>query len=195
MRDLRRLDKGFATLNGQRVFVPWFGTPRIVPSAADEIAVVKRRYRAHVVMAIVFIPSLMLGLWSGDPLGFSGVAAALSLVFGGGALFEHRRVRTWPAGAWGYFANSQFMIGYYRALPLAHRLNVLGWSVGLCLLFWPVLLISVGLTTAEYGSWMILLRFAILVLGPGLLFLFFLRTALVALFSLLPLHLVRRAEL
>ena len=123
MRDLRRLDKGFVTLEGKRLFVPWIGTPRIVPTAADEKAVVKARYWAHLVMAIVFFPSLMLGLWLGDPIGFSGVAVALSLVFGIGSFFEGRRARKWPPLATGISANARCMLGYFRSLPFMHRVR------------------------------------------------------------------------
>lgn len=191
MRDLRRLDKGFVTLEGQRIFVPWFGTPRIVPSAADEVAVVKARYWAHLVMAIVFFPALMLGLSLGDPIGFSGVAAAISLVFGAGSVFEGRRARAWPRFGSGVFANTRCMLGYFRSLPFMHRVNTFGWNAFAVLLGWPVLLIAIASTNASLGTAMFAVNLSVLVIGPLLLTLFFLRNAILAMFSLLPMASLR----
>lgn len=137
MGDHDRLDKGFVNWQGARVFAPWFGPLRTVPSAEDEVGIVKLRERAHLVMAIGFLPVLALlavAAWLLRPvLGHIPpgdhtvliVMLCLVAVFGPYWRIERKRTQQWPA----FPANRHvFLTNYYRGLSRGERLSALGWS-------------------------------------------------------------------
>ena len=51
MRDFERLDKGFVNWQGQRLFVPMVGGPRIVPTAESEVRVLTLKFRMYGTLA------------------------------------------------------------------------------------------------------------------------------------------------
>jgi hypothetical protein len=182
-----RLDKGFVTRAGRRIFVPWFGAPRVVPTSNDEVRILKLKFRMHFVMAaalicaaliallIVFLLGAQQGTVATSPQGKStGVevvvsfALAISVVFGCGALLEYRHYRTWPRLFNASFAHERFMLAYFQGLPIWARVGALGWSVPGLILCLPAL----GQMMAQQGAFddhWFLLKLAVALLGPGLL--------------------------
>jgi hypothetical protein len=137
MGDLNRLSKGFVNWQGERVFVPWLGSLRIVPSAQDEVRILKLRYRAHIVMAIGFVPILLLvgivfGLLAaafGPPaVGDHSVLAVMVcivIVFGLCGRIERKLIDAWPILP---TSRRAFLLDYYCALPTRERLEALVWN-------------------------------------------------------------------
>ncbi len=94
MSEFARLKNGFVNWQGQRVFVPWFGAPRIVPSAADETRVLKLRLidrlRPHPVSGALLLRSC--GGWAAlEELARSSSARPRGLVLFALAVFLERR--------------------------------------------------------------------------------------------------------
>jgi hypothetical protein len=193
MSDYTRLNKGFVNWQGQRVFVPWFGAPRIAPSVGEELGLLKARYRAHIWMAVAFVPSIVVGVWFGDVDGFTGVTVGVSVVFGIYWAFERRRIRTWPIFDRSRFAGVRFMLFHLRTRPMVERLNALTWS-GLGLLLCAPILANWILVAAADGDVWFPLRLAFVVLGPGLLTLLTARHTAIALLSLIPVSRKRLAQ-
>lgn len=186
MSDYTRLDKGFVNWHGQRVFVPWFGVPRIVPTTDAEVRVLKIRFRLDIAIAMAIIPVCAAGIWLGNPWGFVGAVLAVSIVVGSGVLLQHRHVRQWPRLLTVKFARLRFMLGYFRSLRAMERVNAIGWG-GLGLLYsLPLFLLTIEkLIEAPGDSWFVV-RLAVALLGPGLWTYLAARHAMLALLSLLP---------
>jgi fatty acid desaturase len=126
-----RLSKGFVNWQGQRVFVPWFGAPRIVPTTDSEVRVLKVRFRLDIAIAMAIIPFCAIGVWLGNPWGFVAAVLAVSIVVGSGVLLQHRHVRQWPRLMTVKFARLRFMLGYFRSLRIMERVNAsagAGWD-------------------------------------------------------------------
>lgn len=182
-----RLDKGFVTWQDRRVFVPWFGTPRIVPTAADEVRVVKLKFRMDIGIAMAVIPFGAMSIWLGSPWGFAVAALGVALIFAAGVLAQHSHVREWPRLTTAKFARHRFMLGYFRSLRLMEGVNALGWAT-LGLYFSLTLLVPAILALIEKpGDAWLTARLAALSLGPGLWTFLAGRHAMLALLSLLPL--------
>jgi hypothetical protein len=185
MSEFARLSKGFVNWRGQRVFAPFLGAPRITPSTAEEQSLLKARYRAHIWMALAFVPSIAIGVWFGDIDGFTGLAVGVSVVFGIYWAFERRRIRTWPILDQSRFSGVRFMLFYLRARPLIERCNTLTWS-GLGLLLCAPILARWIVIAVDNVDTLFPLRLAFIVIGPGLLTLLTARHTAVALLSLIP---------
>jgi hypothetical protein len=123
-----RLDRGFITWQGRRVFVPWLGAPRIVPSAEDEVRVLKIRFRLDWVLAVTVVPFLVAGAWIANGATLLALISGLLAVFGAGFLIERRRIRAWPRLINARFARTLFLRHYFRGLPLGERVSALCWS-------------------------------------------------------------------
>src|SRR5262245_31701259 len=99
---VNKVDKGFVSWQGERLFVPWFGPIRIVPSAESEVSILKLRERAHGAMALAFLPLFFVGLglavWTGIGTDHSVLTVMIGLVaiFGVCGLIERKRTRDWP---------------------------------------------------------------------------------------------------
>lgn len=178
---------------GQRIFAPYLGAPRTAPSIGEELGLLKARYRAHIWMALAFVPSIAVGVWFGDIDGFTGITVGVSLVFGIYCAFERRRIRTWPILDRSRFAGVRFMLFHLRSRPMLERLNALTWS-GLGLLLCAPILAKWILIAAEGVDVWSPLRLAFIVLGPGLLTLLTARHTAIALLSLTPVSRKRLAQ-
>ena len=185
MSEYTRLNKGFVNWHGQRVFVPYVGAPRIAPSIGEELGLLKARYRAHIWMALAFVPSIVVGVWFGDIDGFTGITVGVSVVFGIYWAFERRRIRTWPIFDRSRFAGVRFMLFYLRTRSMVERLNALTWSGLGLLLCAPILAKWIFVAADGVDAWAPL-RLAFIVLGPGLLTLLTARHTAIALLSLIP---------
>jgi len=129
MSEYDRLSKGFVNWQGQRVFVPWFGAPRIVPSAAAERRVLKLRFAVEPVVAVLLVLFLVIARWldEADVVAALEVAMATGLgVFGFAALVEQRWTRQWSHQTAARFSRSRFMLSYFRSLPVLDRIIGLG---------------------------------------------------------------------
>lgn len=193
MSDYTRLNKGFVNWQGQRVFAPYLGVPRIAPSIGEELGLLKARYRAHIWMALAFVPSIVVGVWFGDIDGFTGITVGVSVVFGIYWAFERRRIRTWPTFDRSQFAGVRFMLFYLRSRSMVERLNALTWSGFGLLLCAPILAKWILVAAEDVDVWSPL-RLAFIVLGPGLLTLLTARHTAIALLSLIPVSRKRLAE-
>jgi hypothetical protein len=193
MSDYTRLNKGFVNWQGQRIFVPYLGAPRIASSIGEELGLLKARYRAHIWMALAFVPSIVVGVWFGDIDGFTGITVGLSVVFGICWAFERRRIRTWPIFDRSRFAGVRFTLFYLRSQSVVARLNALTWS-GLGLLLCAPILVKWILVVADGVDTWSPLRLAFIVLGPGLLTLLTARHTAIALLSLIPVSRKRLAQ-
>jgi hypothetical protein len=194
MSDFARLNKGFVNWQGQRVFVPCFGAPRIVQSAQSEIRALNVRFYAHIAMAIAFLPLLVVAGWIG---GFHvsldltsaiifGLLFALSITFGIAWTIERWIIRNWPFLTTSRFSRSQFMIGYLRSRSLLMRADELLW--GLAASFFCVgNLLTMVLRVSEnlVDAWLPL-RLVGILLGTGLVSFLSARQAVLALLSLIP---------
>jgi hypothetical protein len=182
-----RLDKGFVTWQGRRVFVPWFGAPRIVPTAPDEVRVVKLKFRMDTGIAMAAIPFGALSIWLGTPWGFAFAVLGVVLVLAASVLAQRRHVGEWPPLMTASFARHRFMLGYFRSLRFMERVNALGWA-GLGIYFSLTLLVPAILALLKTsGDGWLMARLAALSLGPGLWAFLAGRHAMLALLSLLPL--------
>ena len=193
MSEYTRLNKGFVNWQGQRIFMPYLGAPRIASSIGEELGLLKARYRAHIWMALAFVPSIVVGVWFGDIDGFTGITVGISVVFGIYWAFERRRIRTWPIFDRSRFAGVRVMLFHLRARPMVERLNALTWS-GLGLLLCAPILVKWILVAAEGDIVWFPLRLAFIVIGPGLLTLLTARHTAIALASLIPVSRKRLAE-
>ena len=194
MGDYTRLNKGFVNWQGRRVFVPYLGAPRIASSVADELNLLKARYRAHIWMALAFVPSIVVGVWFGDIDGFTGITVGISVVFGIYWAFERRRIRTWPIFDRSRFAGVRFMLFYLRSQSVVARLNALTWSGLGLLLCGPILAKWILVAAAGVDTAWFPLRLAFIVLGPGLLTVLTARHTAIALLSLIPTSRKRLAQ-
>jgi hypothetical protein len=199
-----RLDKGFVNWQGQRVFVPMFGAPRLVPTARDEVRVVKLKFRTHLVMAATFIVPILLLIGLGalvdgagsassdapgtpDAEGTDVVALIVCMVFGVGAILERRHWRSWPRLDLRSFARTRFLWAYFRGQPVKERMLELGLS-GLALLFLLGTFREVidSIEGADPAWWLFRVGVALLALG-GFGFLV-VRHASMILASFAPMH-------
>lgn len=194
MSEFARLDWSFVNWQGQRILVPWFGAPRISPSTEDELRVLKARYRAHIWMALAFVPSMAVGVWLGDLEGFSGIMVGISMVFGIYWAIERRQTRLWPMIDGSRFARDRFLLAYLRSRPIGERLKELTWS-GLGLLICAPMLVAWSVTAVESVeiAWFPL-KLAFVMIGPGLLTFLTVRHAAIVLRSLVPDMRKRSAE-
>jgi hypothetical protein len=189
-----RLSKGFVNWQGQRVFVPWFGAPRIVPTTDSEVRVLKVRFRLDIAIAMAIIPFCAIGVWLGNPWGFVAAVLAVSIVVGSGVLLQHRHVRQWPRLMMVKFARLRFMLGYFRSLRIMERVNAIGWG-GLGLLYGlPLFLLTIEKLIETPGDGWFVARLAVALLGPGLWTFLAARHATLALLSLLPERRTRPVE-
>jgi hypothetical protein len=182
-----RLDRGFVTWQGRRVFVPWFGPPRLVESAEDEVRVLKNRLRLDWIVAVTVVPFLAAGAWIISRESLLALVLGLWVAFGVGALIEGRRIRDWPRLTSARLSRNVFLWNYFRRLPLGERLGTLWWSglgAGVCL-SWLWDLLSPLSLAANAEGWSIILFGGIFlsVLMPALLAL---RQAAIVLLALLP---------
>jgi hypothetical protein len=184
MSEFARLNRGFVNWRGHRVFVPWFGAPRIVPSATDETRILKLRFSMD--FAPILVVALFLAIaWWIDGVERWVVIAVLALGLGlfGLALFlEQRWVSHWPQLAVVPFSRARFMVSYYRSLPVGDRVWELALGVG------GVALASRAfdmefLARLEPTDWLVAMPS---LAGAGLLMLLVSRHAAVTLVSLLP---------
>jgi hypothetical protein len=196
-----RLDKGFVTWNGHRVFVPMFGAPRLVPMAQDEVHVVKLKFRMHLVMAAIFIVPILLLIgiralvngavdtYKDAPIldGEQGdlLALVVCLVFGIGAALERRHWRAWPPLDPQGFSRARFLQAYFRGQTLSDRMLELGLS-GLALFYLlPRFREVIESIEASDPAWW-LVHFGAAVLGLGGLSFLVLRHASIILASFVP---------
>lgn len=186
MSEYTRLNKGFVNWQAQRIFVPYLGAPRIAPTLGEELGLLKARYRAHIWMALAFVPSIAVGVWFGDIDGFTGITVGVSVVFGIYWAFERRRIRTWQIFDRSQFAGVRFMLFHLRTRPMVERLNALTWSGLGLLLCAPILAKWVLVAASGVDAAWFPLRLAFIVLGPALLTLLTARHAAIALLSLIP---------
>jgi hypothetical protein len=145
-----RLDKGFVTWNGQRVFVPMFGAPRLVPSELDEVRVVKLKFRMDLVVAAIFIVPILLligiralvdgaGDASNDAPVLGGekgdlLALVVWLVLGIRAVLERRHWRVWPPLDPQGFSRTRLLRAFFHSQTVNDRTLKLALS-GLALFF------------------------------------------------------------
>lgn len=132
MSEFAHLKNGFVNWQGQRVFVPWFGAPRIVPSAADERRVLKLRLAIDYAPIVCVVLFIAIAWWAGG-LGrlVEETVAALCLgLFALALLLERRWSSHWPHQSAIPFSRSRFMVGYYRTRPFGDRVWEFGWGVG-----------------------------------------------------------------
>lgn len=185
MSEFGRLKNGFVNWEGQRVFIPWVGAPRIVPSTADETRVLKLR------LTIDYAPIVCVALfvaiaWWRDGLGRSVEEAVLALclgLFGFAVFLEQRWSSRWSRQSAAPLSRMRFMLSYCRSLSIGDRLWEAGWGVGGMILifrvfdleFWASLDPRNGSLAAMLG-----------VAGVGLLVFFVFRHTIVSLVSLLP---------
>ncbi len=186
-----RLDKGFVTWDGQRIFVPWFGAPRIVPTAGDEVRVVKLKFRMDIGIAMAIIPFGFMSIWLGNPWGFVFAALGIVLVLATGVLSQRRQVREWPRLTTARFAHPRFMFSYFRSLRIMERVNALGWAALGLYFSVPFLVLAIVTLIETFGDGWLVARLAVILLGPGLWTFLAGRYAMLALLSLLPLASLR----
>ncbi len=194
MSDYTRLNKGFVNWEGQRVFVPWFGAPRIVQSAQNEIRVLKVRFYAHVAMAIAFLPLLVIAGWIGGfhvfldlTSGvFFGLLFALTITFGIGWAIERWNTRNWPILTTSRFGRSRFMISYLRTRSVLLRADELWWGLAASLFCVGNLLTMVLRVSENFVDAWLPLRLVCVLLGTGLVSFLSVRHAVLAFLSLVP---------
>ena len=195
-----RLDKGFVTWQGRRVFVPLWDAPRIAPTADDEVRLVKFKFRMHFVMAGIFIAPVLLFLAAGaladgmqvvpasggsDASGYALIALIVCAVFGLGATVERRYYRSWPLLDTNSFARTRFLWTYFRNLSAGERMIELGWS-GLALLFLFSVLLQTIRPIDNFGDSWWLSQYAVALSGVGAFGLLVIRHAAIIVASLLP---------
>lgn len=183
-----RLDKGFVTREGQRIFVPWFGAPRIVPTAGDEARVVTLKFRMDIGIAMAIIPFGAMSIWLGSPWGLVFAASGIAIVLTTGVLSQRRHVREWPRLTTARFARLRFMLDYFRSLRIMERVTALGWAVLGLYFSLPLLVLTIVTLIETFGDGWLMARLAVILLGPGLWTLLAGRHAMLALISLLPLR-------
>jgi hypothetical protein len=101
------------TWQGQRVFVPSVGVPRLARTAADEYPVRRNAQRTRYVYALAFFPSLVVAFGIGDPDPARGFVVGVALSWVLLWLRDYRHIRHWPmlTGAPGFWP---FMLDYLR---------------------------------------------------------------------------------
>ncbi|MBL9034231.1 MAG: hypothetical protein JNN33_05670 [Rhodospirillaceae bacterium] len=188
-----RLDRGFVNWRGQRVFVPWFGAPRVAPSAEDEVRVLKNRFRLDWIVAVTVVPFLAAGAWIVSRESLLALVLGLWAVFAGVVLIEHRRVRRWPRLTSARFSRSTFLLSYYRSLPRGERVSTLFWSglVAFLCIQWLSTLIS-NFTPATAGDSRSAAMFGALLFALLVLAFLALRNTVILLLSFKPEN--RRAQ-
>ncbi|WP_119300497.1 hypothetical protein [Dongia deserti] len=188
MSDYTRLNRGFVNWQGQRVFVPWFGAPRIVPSAQEETRVLKMRYRMDIITAstliLFFVAARSIG--DSDVLAVAtGAAIASGLsALGCGMLLEHCWVRDWLPLTTAWSSRIRFMLSYFRTLPILDRVKELGWGAlggAICGKALYSMLLAPGEGWREY--WFVV---SPMLIGFSVLTFLAARHAVLALFSLPP---------
>lgn len=143
-----RLDMGFVTWQGQRVFVPsWFGAPRIVLTAEDEVRILKLKYRMYAMLAASIVVLGVTSVWfsldsSMDMLvpAAVGLQSIILLILAVLVVRERRYFARWPVYALTRFSRSGFMLRYFRSLPARSRLYELCWGLFGLWIFSPMLI-------------------------------------------------------
>jgi hypothetical protein len=194
MSDYTRLNKGFVNWQGQRVFVPWFGGPRVVQSAQNEIRVLKVRFYAHIAMAMAFLPLVVVAGWIGgfhlffdlSSSIFFGMLFALSIIFGIAWTIERWSIRNWPILTTSRFGRSQFMIGYLRSRSVLMRADELWWGLSASLVcVGNLVTMMLRVSENSVDAWLPL-RLVCILLGTGLVSFLSARHTVIALLSVLP---------
>ena len=185
MSEFGQLKNGFVNWQGHRVFVPWFGAPRIVPSAADETPVLKLRLTidyAPIACVVLFVAIA----WWIDGFGRSVEEAVLSLclgLFGLAVFLEQRWSSHWPQQSAAPFSRSRFMVGYYRSRPFGDRWWEAGWGVGGTILIFRYFDLEFWASLDPSNNW---LGAMLALASVGLLMFVVFRHAVVSVVSLLP---------
>jgi hypothetical protein len=185
MSEFARLNRGFVNWQGQRVFVPWFGMPRVVPSAAGETRILRLRFAMDFAPVTAVVLFVALAWWM-DGLGRSVEMAVLVLglgLFGLAVLLEQRWIGHWPQLSVAPFSRAKFMVSYYRSRPVGDRVLEFALGVGAVALlnrdfdrdFWARL--------DTWDNWLVALPDLV---GFGLLAFLFSRHTMMTLISLLP---------
>jgi hypothetical protein len=185
MSDFARLSNGFVNWQGQRVFVPWFGAPRIVPSAVGETRILRLRF------AMDYAPILVVVLFFAIAWWIDGVApwvtmAVLALglgLFGLAVLLEQRWIGGWPRQSAAPLSRMRFMLNYYRSLSTGDRLWEVGWGVLGTVLIFRSFDLEFWASLDLWNDWLAAITN---VTGVGLLMFFVFRHTAVSLMSMLP---------
>ena len=183
MSDFARLNRGFVNWQGQRVFVPWFGAPRIVPSATDETRILKLRFSMDFVPILLVMLFVAIALWIGDGWVTTAVLAVGLGLFGFAVFLEQRWSSRWPQLWAPPFSRSRFMVGYYRSRPFGDRVCEFALGVGGVALVDRAFDTNFWARLDAWGSWLAALPD---LAGLGLLMFLVFRHTAVTLVSLLP---------
>ena len=184
---------GFITWQGRRVLVPsWFGAPRLVPAAADEVRILKLNYRMCAILVAYIVALFVAGTWlpiDAFVLGGAILQLGIPLILGIHVVLERRCFDQWPAYTTSRFSRSQFMLSYFSSLPVRGRFYEFCWGLFGLWLFGRAFVDGGGAALASPGDvWASArLAFAGLVLA-GLSLATFLaaRYALLAALALMP---------
>jgi hypothetical protein len=185
MSEFARLDRGFVNWRGHRVFVPWFGAPRIVPSATDEMRSLKLRFSMDIAPILVVVLFFAIAWWiDGVERWVAMAVLALGLgLFGLPLVLERRWISHWPQLAAVPFSRARFMISYYRSLPVGDRVCELGWGVGGMALASRAFDMEFLARLEPWDNWLVAMPG---LAGAGLLMFLVSRHTAVTLVSLLP---------
>jgi hypothetical protein len=185
MSEFARLNRGFVNWQGQRLFVPWFGAPRVVPSAVGETRILRLRFAMDFAPVTAVVLFVALAWWM-DGLGRSVETAVLALglgLFGLAVFLERRWSSHWRPQSAAPFSRSRFMVGYYRSRPFGDRWWEAGWGVGGTILIFRYFDFEFWASLAPRSNWLETVEALAIV---GLLMFLLTRHTAVTLISLLP---------
>lgn len=185
MSEFGQLKNGFVNWQGQRVFVPWFGAPRIVPSASDEARILKLRF------SIDYAPILVVALFFAIAWWIDGVAPWVTMavlvlglaLFGIALLLEQRWIGHWLRPSAAPLSRMRFMLSYYRSMSTGDRLWEVGWGVVGTVLVFRFFDLEFWASLDPWNDWLAAMPNVIVV---GLLMFFVFRHTAVSLVSMLP---------
>jgi hypothetical protein len=183
MSEFGHLKNGFVNWQGQRVFVPWFGAPRIVLSAADETRVLKLRLMIDYSPIVFLVLFVVIAWWVDGSMEEAVLALCVVLLFGLALFLERRWSSHWPQQSAAPFSRSRFMVGYYRSRPFGDRVWEFGWGVGGTILIFRYFDLKFWASLDPWNDWLDALL-AVAVVGMLVFFVF--RHTVVSLVSLLP---------
>ncbi|WP_162916709.1 hypothetical protein [Dongia deserti] len=177
------LSRVFVEWQGQRVFVPWFGALRVVPSAENGSRLARAHERTHIVLALGFFPGVAAAFWIGEPDLLRGLLVGMVIVLGASIIRDYRHVRAWPKlNAGGYW---QFNLARLQSLPAAEWLQALAPKLAAVLIFSLIYFPLEGWLAEDAGSTPLAVKWALIILGPGFLGFLLMRDAAIVVVSLM----------
>lgn len=146
MSDFERLDSGFTNWRGKRVFVPSFGAPRIVPTAEDEVRILRMEFGMDIVLAVYIVALFITARWLAAHVGTDTFVFGIILLASGIlsivvvlSILRRRWLRRWPLLSTARFSRSRFILEYLRSMSVLERLFELFWGLCGLLVFAPFL--------------------------------------------------------